>query len=216
MPGVEKLSIFRKLLIWLGKRIYYRKSEKVNVLGVNFMLREVIRHYTDIIGNLPDALKEFQAQVSVTADEVITNLIHEPLMLGVSMSFALSRHIPDGPLTIQSLIYGMIGSDYKKTFEDVKLEWNGDKSGKFLIRLKPPACILCSGARDILPEELGDRDYGNILATLFGTIIRQAWSYLETPYELTAAKETKCLLRGDPYGEITISFIPICQVDKSG
>ena len=50
MPGVEKLSWFRKLLIGLGKRIYYRKSDKVNVLGVNLMLREVIRHYQDVLG----------------------------------------------------------------------------------------------------------------------------------------------------------------------
>ncbi|NVM53824.1 MAG: hypothetical protein HWN66_08995 [Candidatus Helarchaeota archaeon] len=209
MPGVDKLGFFRKLLIGLGKRIYYRKSEKVNVLGVNLMLRAVIRHYTELLGNLSDALQEFQAQVTVTADEVITSLIHEPLMMGISMSFALSRFIPDGPFTIQALIYGMIGKDYKKTFEKVILEWNEDKSGKFIIRTKGPACILCSGVRDIKMEDLGESEYGNILSTLFGTIIRQAWSYLETPYELVEAKETKCLLRGDPYGEIIVSFKPI-------
>ncbi|MHA1265413.1 MAG: hypothetical protein ACTSRS_09285 [Candidatus Helarchaeota archaeon] len=207
MPGVYKLGFFRKLLIGLGKRIYYRKSEKVNVMGVNLMLREVLRQYTDIIGGkLEEALKIFQEQVAVTADEVITRLIHEPLMLGVSMSFALSRHIQDGPFTIQALIYGMIGKDFNKTFEYPQIVLNEDQSGYFIVRTKGKACLLCSGARDIPREELGASDYGNILATLFGTIIRQAWSYLESPYELIEAKETKCVLRGDPCGEITIYF----------
>lgn len=204
-----KLSFIKKLLIGLGKRIYYWKSEKVNVLGVNLMLRAVIRHYTEVIGNLPDALEEFQSQLTVTADEVITNLLHEPLMLGVSMSYALSTYIPDGPFTIQALIHGMIGSNYKKTFEYPILVQNEDYSGKYIIRTKGNSCILCSGARDMAKEELGDTgNYGNILATLFGTIIDQAWSYIKTPYEVTESKETKCLLRGDPYGEITISFKP--------
>ncbi|HUY01350.1 MAG TPA: hypothetical protein VMV49_17445 [Candidatus Deferrimicrobium sp.] len=208
MPGVNKLSWLRKMLIGLGKKIYYRKTEKVNVLGVNLMLRAVIRQYEELIGNLQDALNEFQSQVMITADEVITNLIHEPLMMGVSMSYALSRDIKDGPFTIQALIYGMIGKDYKKTFEYPELVLNEDQTGKFVIRTKGASCILCSGVKDIQAKDLGNSNYGNILATLFGTIIRQSWNYLETPYELVEAKETKCLLRGDPYGEITISFKP--------
>ena len=209
MPGVQKLSFFRKLLISLGKRMYYRKSDKVNVLGVNLMLREVIRHYAEVMGgNLPEALNKFQEQVAVTADEVITNLIHEPIMAGVSMSYALSREIKDGPFTIQSLIYGMIGSDYKKTFEPVWLELNEDGSGRFVIRTKGKACILCSSVRDISGSDLGDANYGNILATLFGTIIREAWAYIESPYTFIEANETQCVLRGDPCGEITIYFKP--------
>jgi hypothetical protein len=209
MPGVQKLSWFRKLLIGLGKRIYYRKTEKVSVLGVNLMLREVLRQYTEVsTGNLSDALKEFSSQVAITADEVISQLIHEPLMMGVSMSYALSRDIKDGPFTIAALIYGMIGSDFKKTFSYPQLILNEDGTGSFIIRTRGRSCILCSGVTDVRAEDLGDRDYGDILSTLFGTIIRQAWNYLESPYELIQAKETRCLLRGDPYGEITISFKP--------
>lgn len=206
MPGVYKLNFIRKLLIGLGKRIYYRKAEKVNVLGVNLNLRAVLRQYTEVLGSLPAALKEFQDQVAITADEVITQLIHEPLMFGVSMSFALSRYIKDNPFTIQAMIQGMIGKDFKKTFEYPLLEINEDKSGKFMIRTKGLSCILCSGVKDITAKELEEGSYGNILATLFGTIIRQAWNYVEAPYEVIEAKETKCLLRGDPYGEITIFF----------
>ncbi len=208
MPGVFRLGWFRRLLIGLGKRIYYRKSEKVNVLGVNLMLREVIRQYERITGgeNMSSALKTFQDQVAITAHEVITNLIHEPIMAGIAMSYALSRDIKDGPFTIQALIYGMIGKNFKKTFQYPELKLNPDGTGQFIIRTKGPSCILCSGARDINPDDLGESDYGNILATLFGTIIDEAWKYLESPYNMLSAKETKCILRGDPYGEITVNF----------
>lgn len=208
MSGVQKLSWFRKLLIGLGKRIYYRKSEKVNVLGVNLMLRAVIRQYEELMGDLDSALKEFLGQVEVIADEVIRNLLHESIMMGVSMSYTLSRDVRDGPFTIQALVYGMIGSDFKKTFEYPKMVLNEDGSGMFIIRSKEKSCILCSGIRDIKPENLGETNYGNILATLFGTITRQAWNYISSPYEITDAEETKCLLRGDPYSEITIKFQP--------
>ncbi|NVM31284.1 MAG: hypothetical protein HWN65_20770 [Candidatus Helarchaeota archaeon] len=208
MSGVQKLSWFRKLLIGLGKRIYYRKSEKVNVLGVNLMLRAVIRQYEEVTGNLDDALNEFLAQIQVTANEVITNLLHEPIMMGVSMSYTLSRDIRDGPFTIHALIYGMIGGNFKKTFHYPMIIYNEDGSGKFIIRTKGISCILCSSVTDIKKEDLGENNYGNILATLFGTIIQQAWSYIETPYTMVEAKETKCLLRGDPYGEIEIKFEP--------
>ncbi|MHA1649786.1 MAG: hypothetical protein ACTSYB_06310 [Candidatus Helarchaeota archaeon] len=206
MPGVYKLGFFRKLLIGLGKRIYYRKTEKVNVLGVSLMIRAVLRQYQEVLGSLDKAMKIFQSQVAITADEVITNLIYEPLMLGVSMSFALSRAIQDGPFTIHALIWGMIGKAYNKTFEYPLLELNEDGTGKFIIRTKGKSCILCSGVHDVTIEDLGDNDYGDILATLFGTIIREAWKYLESPYELLESKETKCILRGDPCCEITISF----------
>jgi hypothetical protein len=208
MPGVQKLSWFRKLLIGLGKRIYYRKSEKSNVLGVNLMLRAVIRQYEAITGDLDSALKTFLDQVRVTADEVITNLIYEPIMLGISMGYALSREIDDGPFTIQALVQGMIGKAYPKVFEYPQLDLNPDGSGQFRIRSKGASCIICSGVDDISEEQLKTESYGNILATLFGTIIRQAWNYLESPYEIVEAKETKCLLRGDSCSEITISFKP--------
>ncbi len=208
MPGVQKLSWFRKLLIGLGKRFYYRKSEKSNVLGVNLMLRAVIRQYETITGDLDSALKTFLDQIRVTADEVITNLIYEPIMLGISMSYALSREIDDGPFTIQALVQGMIGKDYTKVFEYPQLDLNPDGSGQFHIRSKGASCIICSGVDDISEEQLKTESYGNILATLFGTIIRQAWNYLESPYEIIDAKETQCLLRGDSCCEITLSFKP--------
>ncbi|MHA1426873.1 MAG: hypothetical protein ACTSQI_12875 [Candidatus Helarchaeota archaeon] len=175
MPGVQKLSWFRKLLIGLGKRIYFRKAEKANVLGVNLMLRAIIHQYELILGDLETALKTFLEQVTIAADEVITNLIHEPIMLGVSMSYALSREIEDGPFTIQALVQGMIGNDYKKVFEYPELELNPDGSGSFIIRSKGASCILCSGIDDISGEQLSEENYGNILATLFGTILTRRY-----------------------------------------
>jgi len=205
--SVQKLGFFRKLLIGLGKNLYYRKCEKVNVLGLVLMMREHLRDYREVLGGtLENALSEFEKQIKVQAAEVISKLISEPIMMGVSMSYALSRDINDLPFTTQAMFHGMIGKDYYKVFEYPKLTLNQDGSGNLVIRMKQ--CIMCAGINDIAKEEIMKKDYGGTVATLFGTVIKEAWDYMEMPYQVLEAKETKCFLRGDPYGEITIIFAP--------
>lgn len=204
--SAEKLGLFRKLIIGLGKNLYFRQSEKVNVLGLGLMMRELLRDYEEILGSLPSAIAEFESEVKVQAGEVISKLISEPIMMGISMSYALSRNINDLAFITQAMFHGMIGRDYYKVFDYPQLILNEDKSGYLVIRMKQ--CIMCAGIKDITKEALGDKDYGGTVASLFGTVIKEAWAYLELPYEVLEAKETKCFLRGDPYGEITITFAP--------
>jgi hypothetical protein len=179
----------------------------VNVLGLVLMMREHLRDYREVLGGtLENALSEFEKQIKVQAAEVISKLISEPIMMGVSMSYALSRDINDLPFTTQAMFHGMIGKDYYKVFEYPKLTLNQDGSGNLVIRMKQ--CIMCAGINDIAKEEIMKKDYGGTVATLFGTVIKEAWDYMEMPYQVLEAKETKCFLRGDPYGEITIIFAP--------
>ena len=205
MPGVKKLSWFRKLIIGLGKRLYFRKSEKVNVLGMGLMLRELLRNYQEFLGSLEDALAEFESEVQVQATEVITNLLYEPIMMGVSMSYTLSQDLKDGPFTTQAMIYGIIGKNYKKVFSYPQMILYEDGSGEAIVRMKQ--CIMCASITDVTKEDLGTQNYGNCVATLFGTAINEGWKYLGLPYEVVEAKETMCFLRGDPYGEFTIKFV---------
>lgn len=203
--SVEKLGFFRKLIIGLGKNLYYRKAEKVNVLGLGLMMRELLRDYTEVLGgSLEAALSEFESQIKVQSAEVISKLISEPIMMGVSMSYALSRDINDLPFITQAMFHGMIGNDYYKIFDYPKLNINQDGTGNLIIRMKQ--CIMCGAIDDIKKEDILNKDYGGTVATLFGTVIKEAWAYLEVPYVVLDAKETKCFLRGDPYGEITITF----------
>jgi len=204
--STDKLSWFKKLMIGLGKNLYFRRSEKVNVLGLGLMMREMLRDYEELLGGLPNAIAEFESEVKVQAGEVISKLISEPIMMGISMSYALSHDITDLAFSTQAMFHGMIGNDYYKVFDYPQLILNEDKSGRLVIRMKQ--CIMCAGINDIAKESLGDKDYGGTVATLFGTVIKEAWAYLELPYEVLEAKETKCFLRGDPYGEITITFAP--------
>jgi hypothetical protein len=205
--SVEKLGFFRKLLIGLGKNLYYRKCEKVNVLGLGFMMRELLRDYQEVLGGtLENALTEFEKQIKVQAAEVISKLISEPIMMGISMSYALSRDINDLPFITQVMFHGMIGKDYYKVFEYPRLILNQDGSGTLVIRMKQ--CIMCAGINDIAKEDIMKKGYGGTVATLFGTVIKEAWDYMEMSYQVLEAKETKCFLRGDPYGEITITFAP--------
>jgi phage baseplate assembly protein W len=73
---------------------------------------------------------------------------------------------------------------------------------------------MCAGIDDVTKEDLGKKDYGSTVATLFGTVIKEAWDYMEMPYQVLEAKETRCYLRGDPFGEITITFAPKSLVQK--
>jgi len=203
---IEKLTWFRKLLIGLGKNLYFRSTEKVNVLGLGLMMRELLRDYEEILGSLANAIAEFESEIKVQAGEIISKLISEPIMMGISMSYALSLDITDTAFSTQAMFHGMIGKNYYKVFEYPQLIFNEDKSGSLVIRMKQ--CIMCAGIDDIAKESLGDKDYGGTVASLFGTVIKEAWAYLDMPYEVLEAKETKCFLRGDPYGEITILFAP--------
>ena len=67
-------------------------------------------------------------------------------------------------------------------------------------------CMICNIVTDVKEKNLGEKNYGSIVAILFGKIFKEAWNYMEVPYEMLEAKETKCFLRGDPYGEITVTF----------
>lgn len=204
MVGVKKLGFFRKLLINLGKRLYFRQSGKLNILGLSLMLRELLREYETITGNLPSALGEFTKEVEIQSHEVISKMLFEPVMFGTSLEFALSRDLTDTPYSAQALIYGMIGKNYDKFFEYPIMKLSPEGDGEIIIGMKQ--CIICGAVTDISQEDLKDKNYGDIVSTLFGTVFKEVWEYMELPYTVIDARETKCFLRGDSCGEITIRF----------
>jgi hypothetical protein len=198
----DKVGLRERLLASLGKRLMYWKARKVTKLLANLSYREIIRLLVEVHGDLKSALNAvFELAVSAGPD-----FLNEWIE-GASVIF--SRHVGDHALWIKSGYYSFVGDhisyiEYfppEKEGEPHRVVWRLDK------------CFLCAGMdKDetfpINKADLGEHGWGTIIAGIFQATTRMINEYAGIEFT-SKVKETKCLLRGDPYGEFVAEFYPI-------
>lgn len=203
MP-VKKLSWFRKRLANFGKRIYYWKSQKVNLLAVNIMIQEVLQNYIEINGgDVKKAFTIFEEHIHKGASDIISEMVLTPIVLGVSLSSMYSKTLEDIAFITALYVFALLGSDSAIIFDEPIFETDGAGGG--YLRIKMNHCMACAGESKITADDLGEKSYGKFIAEIFEASNETMTEYVEENYAITSS-ETKCLLRGDDYGEITVHF----------
>ncbi|MHA1379662.1 MAG: hypothetical protein ACTSRG_14920 [Candidatus Helarchaeota archaeon] len=202
----EKLNWFRKAIAGLGKRLFFRSTNKVSLLSVNGMLRSVIRTYAELNdNNYEKGLKKFYEQIQEESKNLISEMIAKPLLLGASMESILSKDVEDLPFLASIVFWALMGKDSKKIFEEAEFVKLADGSYKLII--KQNMCIICAQEYELKAQDFGSESFGDIFALLFSGVIQAFTDYVGNEYTITA-EESKCFMRGDPHGEITIILSP--------
>ncbi|MHA1299383.1 MAG: hypothetical protein ACTSO9_08115 [Candidatus Helarchaeota archaeon] len=203
---VDKLSWFRKGLSGIGKRIFFWKTNKANLFLVNGTMRCVIRLYAKLNdNNFEKALDLITSQIEEESKNLISEMLNKPLLAGISMDGIISRDMDDLPFLASAVFWSIMGKDSKKIFADPKFIKEPDGSYKMII--KQNMCILCAEEKELKAEDLGSQNFGDIFALLFRGVIQAFVDYVGNEYDVTA-RETKCFMRGDPHGEITVTLTP--------
>ncbi len=206
MISVEKLSWFRKRLASLGKRIYFWKSKRINLFSVNSMIRNLIRRYAKINGgNYEKAIQIFCEQIERESENLITEMISTPIMLGVSMKSVISKSVEDLAFFSALMFWAILGKDYKEMWTDPELI--PEENGAFRLIMTQKSCLICAEESELQQEDFKSANFGDILSSIFKGIVQALQDYVGNNFEVTA-KETKCFMRGDPYGEITLWLRP--------
>jgi len=203
MPEIKKKKVgFReKLLAALGKRWMYWKARKVTKLLINLSYREIMRLLVELYGNLESALNAV-FELSLHAGPEFLNEWVE----GANVIF--SKDVSDHALYIKSGYYSFTGDhiSYIKYFPPEKV---GDPH-RVVWRLDK--CFVCAGMLDdptfsVKKEALDNQGWGNPIAGIFQATTKMINEYIGLEF-ISKVRETKCFLRGDPYGEFVAEFYP--------
>ncbi|MHA1311827.1 MAG: hypothetical protein ACTSQO_13015 [Candidatus Helarchaeota archaeon] len=197
----EKVGFKQKLLASIGKRLMFRKQKKISKLLINLSYREIIRLLVEVDGSLEKALN--------TVFELSSHAGHDFLMEWVEEgSVIFSNFVGDHALWIKAGYYSFTGDNIKyikyfppeKEGDPHRVIWRIDK------------CFLCSGMNydnsfKIEKKDLEKYGYGIPIAGIFQTTVNMINEYVGIKFE-GKVRETKCMLKGDPYGEFVAEFYP--------
>ena len=197
----EKVGFRERFFARLGKYLMYWKQKKVSQLLINLAYREIIRLLVEVDGNLETALNTMYTLSSQAGRDFLMEWVQQG-------SVIFSRFIGDHALWIKSGYFSFTGDHItniryeapKKEGDPHRVIWTLDK------------CFLCSGmdtdkSFKINKDEIGELGYGVVIAGIFQMTTNMINEYAGIEFKGTV-KETKCLLKGDPYGEFVAEFYP--------
>lgn len=203
----KKVGFRERLLASLGKRLMYWRSKKIPKLLINLAYREIIKLLVEMEGDLKSALNT----VFQVAFEAGPDFLNEWVERG---SVIFSKFVGDHAVWIKAGYYSFVG-DHIKYIRYIPPEeaYPSSTAGTHRVVWRIDKCFLCSGmdtdeSLRVTPEDLVDHGYGTIIAGIFQATTRMINEYADIEFT-SFVKETKCLLRGDPYGEFVAEFYPI-------
>ncbi|MHA1233002.1 MAG: hypothetical protein ACTSRP_21370 [Candidatus Helarchaeota archaeon] len=197
----KKIGLLEKILGYIGKKLMYRQQRKISKLLVNLANRELVRLLYEIDGNLETALRILY--------DLSTHAGHDFLMEWVEKgSVIFSKNLADHAFWIKSGYYSFTG-DNIKFIKYIPPEKEGDPH-KIVWRIYE--CFVCAGmdhdnSFEIKKEDFGEHGYGGVTAGIFQTTTNMINEYVGIEFECRV-RETKCILKGDPYGEFVAEYYP--------
>jgi hypothetical protein len=201
----EKLNVFRKLLARLGKFYYWSKPKKINLWLLSSMAYGVTKKYEEIFkGETGKAVDTF-TQHFVSGAKAIMFQMQDRIKILYSQS------LEDLEFVASIALYVILGPNWKKFFAPpvfVPADRTDNDIAQF--RIKFPICALCAGIKpgiDLDPQKMEEHSYGELLAAALAHLLQMVQDYVGNDYDIEI-KETKCKLRGDPYGEAVMFFHP--------
>jgi len=205
----KKLGWIKKAIGDVGKKLFFRQTDKINMFLMIAIVQSVIEEYRIIHeGNLSRALETLAQGAGTGASEIVADLIEKPVMAGMGMKFLLSKHLPDVALQIEWTLWSLAGKNAEKIFGKpmfIPAENSTEGVPEVVIPIKQ--CVMCAAKTDIKPEDLGNHDYFHVITELAEAAIQHIQDYVENRYRVLC-RETKCFLRGDDQGELTVFFYP--------
>ena len=205
----KKLGFIKKTIGKYGKRLFWWKTEKINLFLIVSIVQAVIEVYQEIKeGSLPEALESLAKGAEAGAGDIVTDLIENPIMFGIGMKFLLSKDIRDVALQIGWTLWALAGNDSGRLLgKPVFIPAEEAEEGVPKIIVSILKCPMCATQGGIKPEDLGGYDYFHVITALAGSAVQHVEDYVGNEYTVIC-KETKCFLRGDDKGEITAFFYP--------
>ncbi|MHA1266828.1 MAG: hypothetical protein ACTSRS_16445 [Candidatus Helarchaeota archaeon] len=201
----EKLNFFRKLLARLGKYYYWRNPKKVNLWLLSSMAYAVTKKYEEI----------FEGETGMAVDTFTQHFVNGAKAIMFQMQdrvkILYSKSLEDLEFVAKIALYVILGPNWKKFFtEPIYIPAERTETGIAQFRIKFPICALCAGitpGKDIDAEKLHTHSYGELLASALASLLQMVQDYVGNDYQIEI-KETKCKLRGDPFGEAVMYFHP--------
>ncbi len=201
----KKLGFFRKLIAKIGKRAYWSISQKMNLYMLSSMAYGVTKKYEEIFdGDTGLAVDTFTAQFVNAANSIMYELLPR-------MKVFFSKSLDDLEFLSDVAMYVILGKKWTNFFSEPKYipaERTEDGVPQLIIGVN--CCVLCTGLRpgvNIDHTKLKKNSYGELLAQALVALMQMIQDYVGNNYKLVV-KETKCRLRGDPYGESIVFFYP--------
>jgi hypothetical protein len=202
----EKLGRFRKYIVKVGKWLYWKfKIKKMDLLMLSSMAYCVTKKYEEIFeGDTGLAIDTFTEQFKTGAQSIMMELLE-------TIKIFFSKSLEDTVFLARLAVYIILGPKWNIFFGEpilIPAEKTRDNVTQLIIKYKK--CVLCTGLRpgiDIDPNKFKQHCYGELLAEALTSLLQMVHDYVGNDYNLVV-KETKCQLRGDPYGEFYQYFYP--------
>lgn len=198
----DKLGWFRRLLSKVGKKLLWWRQPKLSGLIFSLTYLEDVKMLMDLTdGTLETALTEFHRLGKLAGHDIT----YEFLDIG---KYVFSKSLEDLPMIIETSYYVMTG----QRFSSCKYYPPDDQVPIPRVIFTLDRCMFCAGLKEeksieVNKETTGIQTWGSVMAGVVEAAVETIEEYVGNELRVEV-KETKCIMRGDPYAEFTIFLYP--------
>jgi len=204
---------FRNLIGELGKRYVRGTQTKMNTLFLSIIILEYTRTLVEHVydGNLEAALEDFHETGKITGKNIFERHVNKATL-------TVSKSLKDVPRLAKLFWYIAMGEDISE--EKIHYVPKGTKGNEYdLVIWSFEKCIFCAAATEeknmiINKETMGNQTWGSQCAGIFQAMMQSVQNHFENDYDVKV-EETKCIMRGDPGNEFTMTFIPRVKKEQN-
>ncbi len=197
----KKLGFFRKILSKIGKHYLWWKQPKLVGLFLSLTYLEDVKMLMQLTdGTLEDALQDFFELGKVAGHDIT----YEFLDVG---KYVFSQNLEDLPKIIETAYYVMTG----QKFSSCKY-LPADQDHPIRVVFTLDRCLFCGGLKKettilVNEESMGKQTWGAVISGIVEAAVETIEEYVGNNLEVEV-RETKCIMKGDPYAEFTIKLYP--------
>ena len=164
------------------------------------------RTYAEINnGDFEKGLRDFCDQIEIESNYLISEMIETPILLGLSLKSIIATDPEDLLYIATTIFWAILGKEFQDLWPTI--EFTVEKNNSIKLVMQESICMFCVEENELTDEDFGGFNFGEILGSVIRGILQALEDYMGNEYVVTT-KETKCFMRGDPYGEITVWLKP--------
>jgi len=197
---------FRNIVGELGKRYVRGTQTKMNTLFLSIIILEYTRTLVEHVydGNLEAALEDFHETGKNTGKKIFEKHVNKANLI-------VSKSLEDVPKLAKLFWYIAMGEDISdEVIHYIPKGTKGNAHDAIIWSFEK--CIFCAASTEeknmvINKETMGNQTWGSQCAGIFQAMMQEVQDHFENDYDVQL-EETKCIMRGDPRNEFTMTFIP--------